>query len=283
MKNTSKHRRTAKLAEFKKTAGPQDAVMYSAPKRNLFQRNVSDPVSHWGKNVGHNFANTAAQTWYRLGLGSDSWYSNFLDWDRRWREEENPLASAEDFDKMYDRRLFGDPSAGSTDDRGDLYEHYASREQGPVSTGIIGRAFNASQPLPEELYDMESGGLPVNWNDYSVNNRHRNAVPGMAGGMELGAYFLPGVGIPLLARDFAQEVGDGNYGHAFAYAAIPAAFKGVQRFLPKALPHAKKALDTLVGVGTAMTVPRDVARDKYYEPAPEEKPVPGVTPRFLGR
>ena len=254
------------LSTLLKEASMEGAVMTAAPHRNWFQRNISDPVS---KRVGNSFnvmKDNLYRNIYRMGLGSDEWYARHLDSElpKLYSQIPYPTQSFEEFD---DARRFGDPTGT---DRGDVYEHYASSVQGPLSTGWVGRALNASQPIPEEM-ELDSALFP--WQDYYVNNREKGAVPGVAAALDYGSYFVPYVGPAQLGREFIQQAGDGNYVQAGLYAGIPL-LHGAAGLIPKygrnIQSAATKVLGGLMGTGAAATVPLDMLRNRVYEQKPSQ-------------
>lgn len=256
----------------------RETYMSAAPSRNWFQRNISDPVGRgassigrWASNAGQNVGDAAYRAYYRMGLGDDEKYAKHVIDDTRRRYNYalekgrwHPDLVKDQADATSVDRLVGDEY-----DRGDVYEHAASKEQGPVSTGIVGRALNASQPFPSELSAFGEQGVPY-YGTYEALNP--NATPGVATALDYGSYAIPYVGNALFARDVAQNVQDGEYGTAAAYAAFPFILKGVGHGINKLPKRARKVvkgvgatgITGLLGAGAVGEVARDVDRNSVW-------------------
>lgn len=258
-----------------KKATTQGSVMYAAPKRNWVQRNLVDPVSNGVRKArrglyqaDRNLGDLWARGMYRLGLGmDDNEYAAHVVNDEKRRAEYamekgkwHPDVVAETAGRNTVGRLYG-----SEYDRGDAYEHAASKQQGPMSTGLFGRALNASQPLPSELTYMGQTGMPYMAYDRELNP---NAAPGVATALDYGSYVVPYLGNALFARDIAQSVSDKNYGTAAMYAGLPPALHAA-KFLPRVAAKwfnrsAGAGLASMLGLGAANDVSRDVNRKKSF-------------------
>lgn len=208
--------RAAREAEFDKVFGPRSSVMDGRP--STWSR-----VTAAARRLADNYARSA----YRMGLGSDKWYARQLDRQMRDRirgyRDKYPiteLAIAHTEDDVLSRLK------GSGQDRGDQYEHLASRAGAPVSSSWVGRTMGAYQRRPEEL-----GLRQYEKVDDSAYEPWFGRVPGMETATDVGSYMLPFLGQAVFARDVAQQAGDGDYGTAAAFALAGPVMNRVSRLM----------------------------------------------------